>query len=242
MQVYGALLRTLFEATKIDVAKVLSWCGMEEDDLTSIHQIFGNKVLVGNAVDFSDKQVSQKGVDIWRSFAKSHAAWQKANAINAVSLINLGVREWLQEYLAKPYTANNLMKAYALYAPRNLTLAERLKALAHAERMSRQKEEKAADVQLDEHGKKIIPIDLVTAHGCKGLEYDRVWIIGMDEGNFPSKDGSLEEERRLFYVAMTRAREVLSVSCTSPQKISIFITEAQLAPKKDADTLTVLAA
>lgn len=55
-------------------------------------------------------------------------------------------------------------------------------------------------------------VTLMTVHSAKGLEYRFVFIVGMEENLFPSQvsmDGAegLEEERRLFYVALTRARE-----------------------------------
>ena len=60
-------------------------------------------------------------------------------------------------------------------------------------------------------------ITLMTAHMAKGLEFDRVHIAGASEGTMPhsrslSSEAELEEERRLFYVAMTRARSLLSIS------------------------------
>ena len=61
-------------------------------------------------------------------------------------------------------------------------------------------------------------IALHTMHGAKGLEYDIVFIIGANEGAMPYKkaklDKEIEEERRLFYVAMTRAKKQLIVSYT----------------------------
>ena len=57
------------------------------------------------------------------------------------------------------------------------------------------------------------PVTLMTAHGAEGLEFPVVFVIGMEEGTFPSaRAGSrkaIEEERRTCYVAMTRARERL---------------------------------
>jgi DNA helicase-2/ATP-dependent DNA helicase PcrA len=59
-------------------------------------------------------------------------------------------------------------------------------------------------------------IRLTTIHQSKGLEYPVVFVIGLAEGYFPIKraieDGNVEEERRLFYVAVTRAREELYIS------------------------------
>lgn len=57
---------------------------------------------------------------------------------------------------------------------------------------------------------------VMTAHAAKGLEWANVFVAGMEEGTFPirRKDTDPEEERRLFYVAMTRAEESLWLSCT----------------------------
>ena len=52
---------------------------------------------------------------------------------------------------------------------------------------------------------------LMTVHGSKGLEFDEVYVIGAAQGTFPNR-GDIEEERRLFYVAVTRAREYLNIS------------------------------
>ncbi len=56
---------------------------------------------------------------------------------------------------------------------------------------------------------------LTTMHGSKGLEYDTVYIIDANEGITPHKkavfDSEIEEERRMFYVAMTRARKRLNI-------------------------------
>ena len=59
-------------------------------------------------------------------------------------------------------------------------------------------------------------VTLMTVHAAKGLEFDAVFIVGLEENLFPSDmsgDGEreIEEERRLFYVAMTRARKYLTL-------------------------------
>ncbi len=70
-------------------------------------------------------------------------------------------------------------------------------------------------------------VKLMTVHASKGLEFDYVFITGLEENMFPhkrfgdaevsSEDG--EEERRLFYVAITRARKKLYLSCTQVRTI-----------------------
>lgn len=59
-------------------------------------------------------------------------------------------------------------------------------------------------------------VPIITVHQSKGLEFDSVFIAGVTEDEFPSffsvRDKNLEEERRLFYVAMTRAKQRLFIS------------------------------
>lgn len=75
--------------------------------------------------------------------------------------------------------------------------------------------DKALKKQQGEKGAHTAGIRLMTIHGAKGLEFDTVYILGANEGQIPYKKAlegcGEEEERRLFYVAMTRARELLKI-------------------------------
>ena len=55
-------------------------------------------------------------------------------------------------------------------------------------------------------------VRLMTLHSSKGLEFDRVWILGCEDGVLPSAKSPVEEERRLFFVGMTRAKRFLHLS------------------------------
>ena len=66
-------------------------------------------------------------------------------------------------------------------------------------------------------------VTLITVHSCKGLEFPHVYIVGLEDGLMPhtrSKvEGTLDEERRLFYVAITRAMQTLTLThCAGRRK------------------------
>jgi DNA helicase-2/ATP-dependent DNA helicase PcrA len=66
-------------------------------------------------------------------------------------------------------------------------------------------------------------VQLMTVHAAKGLEFDCVFVMGLEEGLFPHENainaGDLEEERRLMYVAMTRARERLYLTMAETRRL-----------------------
>lgn len=69
-------------------------------------------------------------------------------------------------------------------------------------------------------------ISLLTIHQVKGLEFDCVFMIGLEEGKLPFKNANIEEERRLFYVGITRAKKHLYLlTIIKKKKQSRFITE-----------------
>ena len=78
-------------------------------------------------------------------------------------------------------------------------------------------------------------VNIMTAHGAKGLEFNTVFIIGCNQKSFPLGKGDIEEERRLFYVAITRAKERLYMTypenrpiwgdATDQTEPSIFLNE-----------------
>jgi DNA helicase-2/ATP-dependent DNA helicase PcrA len=79
-------------------------------------------------------------------------------------------------------------------------------------------------------------VSLMTIHVAKGLEFDYVFVISMNEGAFPSQRAemesgrdALEEERRLAYVAMTRAKKKLFCSCNTAYS---YVTDSHLIPSR----------
>lgn len=88
-------------------------------------------------------------------------------------------------------------------------------------------------------------VNLLSIHASKGLEYKEVYVIDLMDGRFPNRklmqrSGSLDEERRLFYVALTRAKDILYLSFASYDKVkkinfvpSQFLYEADILPKDE---------
>lgn len=76
-------------------------------------------------------------------------------------------------------------------------------------------------------------VNLMTIHASKGLEFPVVFIAGVEEGLIPharsvaENDGNVEEERRLFYVAITRARDKLIISACKKRRHLQMVTETE---------------
>ncbi len=84
-------------------------------------------------------------------------------------------------------------------------------------------------------------INVMTIHASKGLEFDYLYVIGLEEGFFPLNDADIEEERRLAYVAITRAKKELTLSYVESRYIngkrnhldeSRFLAETELIKTK----------
>ncbi len=99
-------------------------------------------------------------------------------------------------------------------------LRELSNAMAEAEEQGQTLEEildRAALVSDADQFDESIPLSLMTLHSAKGLEFDAVFLAGLEEGLLPhsrslNAAGDIEEERRLFYVGMTRAKKTLVLS------------------------------
>lgn len=86
-----------------------------------------------------------------------------------------------------------------------------------------------------EKGESVNVVTLMTIHAAKGLEFENVFIVGMEEGLFPHSrslldPAQLEEERRLAYVGMTRARQKLYLSYAT-QRLYFGTTSANLVSR-----------
>ncbi len=131
------------------------------------------------------------------------------------------------QYLRKSVGYDEFLKEYAAY--RQLNLEELREILDEIQERTKEfKTIKEWFVHVDNY-KELLKqqakrawgtegVSLLTMHGAKGLEFDHVFVIASNEGTIPYKkaqmEDEIEEERRLFYVAMTRAKKQLIISYT----------------------------
>jgi DNA helicase II / ATP-dependent DNA helicase PcrA len=96
------------------------------------------------------------------------------------------------------------------------SLADIKLAAPPAERLERFLEDLTLDREREQEEQAGDAVTLITMHSCKGLEFPHVHIVGIEEGLLPhsrsQEEGTLDEERRLFYVAITRAMRTLALS------------------------------
>ena len=143
----------------------------------------------------------------------------------------MGYEEYLQEYALyrkiKPEELGEILDRLSESAKGMNTIKEWEE---YIEDYTRKLEEQAGKQKKE-------GVQILTLHGAKGLEFDRVYILNVNEGSIPYRKAVLapavEEERRLFYVGMTRARKFLTLCYVKKQyekerEPSRFLKEAGL--------------
>lgn len=123
----------------------------------------------------------------------------------------IGYEEYLQEYAQyrkiKPEELIEVLERIMESASGMQTLAE---WEIYIQDYSEKLKEQAKEQEIKREG-----VIISTLHGVKGLEYDNVYIMNVNEGSIPYKkavlEEALEEERRLFYVGITRAKKKLTL-------------------------------
>ncbi len=148
----------------------------------------------------------------WVSRTAEHAETEPAAAVVKQMLEDIGYEGWLKDSARDLATAERKWENVQEFvqwlekpaAGEPATLADTLARLALMDMLDRQEGDKGDAVQL------------MTLHAAKGLEFPHVFLVGVEEEILPHRNSaegeSVEEERRLFYVGITRARRSLTLS------------------------------
>ncbi len=156
-------------------------------------------------------RVAKDARDDWQNFCDSLLqVAEKMRTARPSEAVETAIDGWYGDYLKG---------AYADYVDR----LDELKALVGFAARFEEMQDFLAQIMLlnsETSDRQVDPdaeaVKLTTVHQAKGLEYDIVFLIGLADGQFPGRRaieaGDVEEERRLFYVAVTRARNELYLS------------------------------
>lgn len=137
--------------------------------------------------------------------------WSVLEKEGFTDLVLLGISTWSSDSMPKMFKGAGTAAANSL-AKLKGTLRTRLEFISN---LVKSKESNPDQV------------NLITLHSSKGMEFDKVIMMAVEQGNCPSlKNANMEEERRLAYVGMTRAKKRLIITRTTEMSESQFIQEA----------------
>ena len=209
--VFSGLLRSVVDDSWTGLANALSFCGIHAEWVNghSRRSFGGCAARLESAIEQAPEEDGTRKALL--RLRMGLASWRDQVAKGRPTLVVHGVAAFLFDY-CKPNQANLLRKLEASIARMPGSLAQRLSILGRSS-TNRQKP----------------AVQIMTLHASKGLEFDNVWIMGCVDGNLPHTDSTEEDERRLLYVGMTRARHRLILSSAMEEGLeSRFLEEAGL--------------
>ena len=158
----------------------------------------------GLVAHYATEKEGQERIENLRELVNAAAAFLAEEGLGQDVPANAGVAAVADPMVATLAGAPDVL---APAAPGAVALTPLAAFLAHA----------SLEAGENQAGEGADAVQLMTVHAAKGLEFDAVFITGLEEGLFPHENSigeaaGLEEERRLMYVAITRARERLYLS------------------------------
>lgn len=206
---YLGLCRSVALDDLVGVDHVLRMSGVPEVRLTAIISQFGSR-NAGALTSFIASQ-DPKAHPAENYFKKVSRDWRKLCKAGLVENALSGMMEYLSHLDMAPQMAKNKeqLKERTI---RHLDSSRRAMSAIRGDLLSRVRYASQADDDTDDDEGGVPRVRLMTIHGSKGLEFPHVWMLACEDGVTPAKGSPLEEERRLFYVGMTRAKRTLTLS------------------------------
>lgn len=190
---------------------VLGYTGMSSTHLSALHQDMGAELVQRAKKDLVGLGLPEDTASAYRAFMKRLAEWTQMSERKFYSLALDGVLEMMMTYARDDQAKRAIQATYDVLSRLTGTFGERIEYL-------KRDNNKPADGALV----------LTTMHSSKGLEWDHVWITRAEEGVVPDEKATESEERRLFYVAMTRARDTLTIATIKKNPVSRFVIESEV--------------
>lgn len=206
---YLGLLRSIQDGSWTGIANAMAFAGLHPTEVNGHSRNTSGNCFerLDAAIGSTEDAPTRKSLMGIRS---GLASWVDQTAKGRAVLVIHGVAAYLAEH-CKPSQHALLRRLESSFARMPGSLGQRLALIGKSNAPRGQ------------------AVQIMTLHASKGLEFDNVWIMGCEEGNLPHTDSTEEDERRLLYVGMTRARHRLILSYAIEEGVvSRFFEEARL--------------
>ncbi len=210
----GSLLELIQKTKKTGLDALLGYAGLGSQDLQLLHRKTGPSPQLDQLKkkDLVAIGISEHAADKYRDMIKKLSEWRSLCERQFFSLILDGVREWMLQWATADQAKRAVNTTYDVLSRLNGPFSDRLEFLRRANN------EPSPDALV-----------LTTMHASKGREWSGAWVIRAEETVVPDEGSTEAEERRLFYVALTRAKDWLFVSTAKKNPTSRFVIEAGLS-------------
>lgn len=216
------LLRSAGDGSWIGISNALYFAGCPSSAVNRLASFEGRDCVTKMESALASREVGDWPPDMREmivGLAKRMADWRQQSRNERASLVIRAVIAWISER-ARPDDRAILERLAEPLCKLHGSILQRIHWITSHNKSD------GDGKGSDSKGKGVA---LLTLHASKGLEFDNVWIVGAEDGLLPHVDATIDEERRLMYVGMTRAKHRLVISSAMNEgKESSFLAEAGL--------------
>lgn len=209
-----ALLHSVLKGSNPGLQQALHYAGLGQTAIKRLYTLTKGRLIRICDQDFVHQHIAMTETQRKKFlfFAQALRAWQQQWLKGNTQMLLHAVTDWLCQQASSDRQKEDLLLATDALAAMHGKLPARLvKANTLCKNTCRE------------------GVALMTLHSAKGLEFDHTWMMAMEENILPHAETSVEEERRLCYVGVTRARKKLFLSATTKHNpLSRFIEEMGL--------------